>query len=327
MHHDISGISALSPAAAKKAALAAFNAAILDPHGADWQAVAYGLHAAMTAKRAAKAEEPAPDGFLPWYDPERETYRAATTTRPLIDFAFSDGVTVSVPAYQKDGKPINIGRACRVAFDLYRAKIRNKLVRAFPEMRLHTRHSAETIGINSPLSVPAIVSAVYRETGQTWNVETLNRETVAGRARHIDGMPLIEADDLEEAANVLRLAFSPYVEDIRTIRDPWANTTFKSGASPDRRYARLTEVGNAVVRDEAEDCPVVALVTGRITTTTKREYNLCDAVEAFDFMPEPEPIRTPRALRLVSAALASTAGVPLVLPVGLRRCTAYRLAA
>lgn len=165
--------ASLSPAAAKKAALAAFSAAVLDQHGADWQAVAYGLHAALTAKRAAKADEPAPDGFLPWYAPESETYGKRATASPRIDFLFCDGVTVSAAAWQKGKNPINIGLACRVAFSLYRAKT-----------------LAE--------SVPAVASVTYRETGEAWNPETINAATEAARAT-VNLVPAFPTIDKTEA--------------------------------------------------------------------------------------------------------------------------------
>lgn len=209
-HQDSTSLAARSPAAAKKTALAAFDAALINPHATDWQALSFMLHGALTAKRAAKADDAAEaPGFLPWYAPDRETYKAASTTRPLIDFVFSDGVTVAATAYQKDGKPINIAKACRIAFDLHRAKVRNRLHVAFPEAGIARLHSADSMGCNSPLTVPAIVSATYRETGETWNPDTLNRETEGDRVRILDGVAMLEAEDMEAAAVTVRMAFQP----------------------------------------------------------------------------------------------------------------------
>jgi hypothetical protein len=301
---DSKDFTALPPAAAKKAALAAFDAALVDPHGTDWQSLAHMLHAALTAKRAAKAEAPADDGSLPWYAPERESYPKINGTRPRIDFTFADGITVSASAYQRAGKPINIGIACRIAFDMHRAKVRNRLERAFPEARLGSMPSRMTMGELSPLTVPAIVSAVYRDTGECWNVEILNRETAGQRVRRFDGLAALEGDDMEAAAIAVCHAFaSPeHAADLAQ----WAAAQARARAET-RRYRALERFGSL---------PHIAgdSFIGHHDRDARR-VRLLDAVEAFEAMPLEEPAApppTPSRLRLV--ALRTTAYTPLRRP-------------
>lgn len=327
MQH-VSSLASLSPAAAKKAALAAFDAAVINPHGADWQAVAYGLHAAMTAKRAAKAEAPADDGFLPWYDPEREAYKALTTTRPLIDFAFSDGITVSAPAYQRDGKPINIGKACRVAFAYYRAK---------------TRADA----------VPLVAAVTYRATGETWNPETINAATEAARAT-VNLVPVFPVIDKTEAM-MRRHAVAARNRVLSVIGDPVADVSSRRDMAETLRgimkreplaypcdadcEAALADPA-ALLRHEAE-WRLVPLIASEVTHPSQSEVarpsdappapvevvkaTPCDAPSPAPVQPiEDKPARHMEAVALIGEDIAAET-CPVILGITGRHALPFRV--
>lgn len=341
-HVSAVDFASLSPAAAKKAALAAFASAVLDPHGADWQAVAYGLNAALTAKRATKAEEPAADGFLPWYAPDRENYPKSGAPQPRIDFVFADGVTVSAAAWQKPGKPINIGLACRVALDMYRATVRNRLMRAFPWIGLAGMPSAFTMGQSSPLTVPAIVSATYRDTGEAWNPDTLNRETEAARVRQVDGLAMLECEDKNEGAAKVRQVFEAATRAgdvtrhkmrLRAMdaRDRVSALLYPEHFANFGRYD-IEDVFLPIVKADPAGYPFDEC--NRLDL--ERSPGMRPAMEAkwgcaWDASPSdapPAPLVAPsRTNRLRLVALNSTAGVPLAAPVALRRDVSIRLAA
>ena len=315
-HVSAVDFASLSPAAAKKAALAAFSAAVLDPHRADWQAVAYGLNAALTAKRAAKAEEPAADGFLPWYAPDSETYAKRATASPRIDFAFSDGVTVSAAAWQKGKNPVNIGMACRVAISLYRAK-------------------------TGAVAVPAVASVTYRETGEAWNPETINAATEAARAT-VNLVPVFAPIDKTEAM-MRRHAVAARNRALSVIGDPWAEVSCRESMAETLKPIMMREPLAYPCDDECEaaiadplalaahetEWRIVPLIASEITHPSQFEVVSPSVAPSPAADPvEPTPCDAPsRADRLRLVALNSTAGVPIAKPVALRRDVSIRLAA
>src|SRR4051812_35074874 len=162
-------------------AQSAYDAAIDNPC-ADWRAVAELLRAAMHAggvKRIGK--RPSAKDELPDYNVDRVRllYRS-----PRIAVRFVDGEAVFTHVPSAPGKPLNIGRALRVAVIMYR-------------YRMAARRRRGQSGYDRTVPVPDIFQVRCLETDESFEVDACNRHTAAERA---SGDPVRVAAATREAA-------------------------------------------------------------------------------------------------------------------------------
>ncbi len=203
MHHT--GLDAFATRPARTAverrtvALAAYDAAKLDPV-ADWRAIADMLAAAFPAPRAkgAAQEANAASEFTAWEDHAISQAYRSDLPSPVVVFTFADGTVVRAPAVTAKRKPLNIGRATRVACEFYRGRVlcRAGLMKAYPD------------GLRAVVVVPAITS--IEAPGAVYDIPDANARTMELRAGTFDvtaeGAKL--ADQPEgQRARILRLRF------------------------------------------------------------------------------------------------------------------------
>ncbi|WP_029002738.1 hypothetical protein [Azorhizobium doebereinerae] len=221
MHHT--GLDAFTARPARTAlerrtvALAAYDAAKLDPV-ADWRTVADMLAAALPAPRAkgapaAPEAEPAPE-FTAWEDHAIPRNFRSDLPSPVVVFTFADGTEVRAPAVTAKRKPLNIGRAARVACEFYRNRVlcRSGLLKAYPE------------GIRAVVVVPAIIS--IEAPGALYDIGDANERTKELRGGTFDvAAEVARLADLPEKkrAEILRLRFIAACLR-RLMLDPGANT-------------------------------------------------------------------------------------------------------
>src|SRR4051812_6183938 len=147
-------------------AQSAYDAAIDNPC-ADWRAVAELLRAAMHAggvKRIGK--RPSAKDELPDYNVDRVRllYRSAR-----IAVRFIDGEAVFTHVPSAPGKPLNVGRALRVAIAMYRSR-----------RTVQQRHGFREYDRAMP--VPEIFQVRCLETDELFNVHACNAHTAVERA-------------------------------------------------------------------------------------------------------------------------------------------------
>lgn len=123
---DLTAAKAAKATDRRALAILAYDNATADPAGANWRGVAELLRLAMPAVKAKPAAiETATDSrFAQWADydiPQSATKRLGKS--PIVVISFADGEIVRVPAVSLPGKPVNIGRAVRVAESFYQGRI------------------------------------------------------------------------------------------------------------------------------------------------------------------------------------------------------------
>jgi hypothetical protein len=139
----------------------------------DWRAVAELLRAALGAapKRAPKASEPtqakAPE--IADYCVDRVKLKCRS---PRIAVRFMDGEAVLTHCPSAPGKPLNIGRALRVAIAMYRS-------RREVQKRLGFREYDRAI------PVPDIFQVRCLETGELFKADACNAHTTRERAANL----------------------------------------------------------------------------------------------------------------------------------------------
>jgi hypothetical protein len=137
-------------------AIAAYEAACRRPKQADWRAVAELLRAALPRERAKARDRD--DGFTDIVE-----YETGKSTRvgPTIVVTFDDGTLIRATSWTADGKPINGGRALRVACSFYRTTVGASHLRGIP---MGARGDLDAI---NTIAVPAIRSAHCERDGET----------------------------------------------------------------------------------------------------------------------------------------------------------------
>jgi hypothetical protein len=145
----------------------AFEAAMNNPC-ADWRAVAELFRAAMQAervKRGAKAKATA-TGQIADYNVDRVKLLCRS---PRIAVRFVDGEAIFTHVPSAPGKPLNIGRALRVAVVMYRSRKGVQRRAGFPEY-------------SRAIPVPEIFQVRCLETDELFDVDACNRHTAVERA-------------------------------------------------------------------------------------------------------------------------------------------------
>lgn len=156
---DLATVKAAKATDRRALAILAYDNATAEPEGANWRAVADMLRLALPAPKAAKIPEGAPldPRFTPWADyviPQNVSAKRLGKS-PIVVVTFADGETVRAPAVSLPGKPINIGRAVRVAIAFYQARM--------------AWRAGETSDWSACVAVPAIVSLNCETTGAEYD--------------------------------------------------------------------------------------------------------------------------------------------------------------
>lgn len=197
---DVSAFTALPAARAKTAALALFDAALIDP-GADWRGVAFALHAVINRKRG-KADAPAPDTsdageFAEWAD-YAPTGKGTAIARGRVTVTFADGwsTTVGMLAGRtaKGRKPWSIGHAVRFAVICYKLAAARRVTGSDAVMYFHRDGNAagETVALDKLIAAPEILSVISAESAETvdgdlaWNPCEANAFTLDQRAGDVE---------------------------------------------------------------------------------------------------------------------------------------------
>lgn len=213
---DIATVKAAKATDRKALAILAYDNATANPGGANWRAVADMLRLAMPASKAKPAETATDSRFAPWADyaiPKTATGQKLGKS-PVIVVAFADGETVRAPAVSLPGKPLNIGRALRVAIAFYQCRIAGRM------------------GANSDsahvVAVPGILSATCETTGAEFDPADCSARTADARAGSFDYAAALAAatgaNDFERG-NCLQKAFGAAVRDTRRASEPAADYT------------------------------------------------------------------------------------------------------
>lgn len=158
----------------------AYEAAINSPYP-DWRAVAELFRAALRSgpKRVPKWSEPA-EAKAPTiadYNVDRIKLKCRS---PRIAVRFIDGEAVFTHVPSAPGKPLNVGRALRVAIAMYRS-------RRTVQQRFGFRE------YDRAMPVPEIFQIRCLETDELFDVDACNKHTAAERA----------SGDLQRAAAIL----------------------------------------------------------------------------------------------------------------------------
>lgn len=155
-HIDLNAAKAAKATDRRALAILAYDNATADPAGANWRGVAELLRLALPAVKAKAAETAADSRFAPWADypiPQNASGKRLGKS-PVVIVSFADGETVRVPAVSLPGKPVNIGRALRVAVAFYQGRMAGRAGKSVTD-------SAFVAG----LTIPAVASAVCETTG------------------------------------------------------------------------------------------------------------------------------------------------------------------
>jgi hypothetical protein len=145
-------------------AQAAYDAACNSPWS-DWRAVAELFRGAMQAERPKRAAKPNAIGALPDYSVNRVKLLCRS---PRIAVRFMDGEAVFTHVPSAPGKPLNIGRALRVAIVMYRSR---KGVQRRAGFREYDR----------AIPVPEIFQVRCLETDELFDVGACNKHTATER--------------------------------------------------------------------------------------------------------------------------------------------------
>jgi hypothetical protein len=145
-------------------AQAAYEAALRSA-SPDWRAVAELFSAATQVKRREKPER-GTAGELPDYNVDRVKLLSRS---PRIAVRFMDGEAVFTHVPSAPGKPVNVGRALRVALVMYRS-------------RKGVQRRAGYTDYDRAIPVPEIFQVRCLETDELFDLAACNRHTAALRA-------------------------------------------------------------------------------------------------------------------------------------------------
>jgi hypothetical protein len=154
----------------------AYDAAINSPCP-DWRAVAELFRAALRPQRRLRQQAPAQHQAIADYNVDRIKLKCRS---PRLAVRFMDGEAVFTHVPSAPGKPLNVGRALRVAIAMYRS-------RRAVQQRFGFRE------YDRAMPVPEIFQVRCLETDELFDVDACNAHTAAERA----------SSDLERAAAML----------------------------------------------------------------------------------------------------------------------------
>ncbi len=131
----------------------------------DWRAVAELFRAAMQAERVKRVAKATPRGELADYNVDRVKLLCRS---PRIAVRFMDGEAVFTHVPSAPGKPLNVGRALRVAIVMYRS-------------RKGVQRRAGFCEYDRAIPVPEIFQVRCLETDELFNVGACNKHTATER--------------------------------------------------------------------------------------------------------------------------------------------------
>ena len=189
----------------------AYDAAVKSPCP-DWRAVVELFRAAMQAERVKRTAKPATaNDELPDYNVDRVKLVCRS---PRIAVRFMDGEAVFTHVPSAPGKPLNIGRALRVAIIMYRSRARVcRGGRAF----------ANTIG-RSPRLKSSKCAAWKRTNCSTWTLVTGTR---LGNAKQRSATRRSDASDCRKRDDTLTRGVAK--PDRLYVKEPFANNDHTQG--------------------------------------------------------------------------------------------------
>lgn len=179
---DIATVKAAKATDRRSLAILAYDNASAEPEGANWHAVADMLRFALPAVKAAKIPEAETDPrFAPWADypiPQNASARKLGKS-PVVVVTLADGETVRAPAVSLPGKPVNVGRAIRVAIAFYQARM---AIRA-----------GENSDWSACIAVPAIVAVTCETNGTEYNATDCSARSAEWRSGSYDAAAVAAA--------------------------------------------------------------------------------------------------------------------------------------
>ena len=164
----------------------AYEAAINSPCP-DWRAVVELFRAALPTARKPARKSKAPQSDVPPladYSVDRVKLKCSS---PRIAVRFMDGEAVFTHVPSAPGKPLNVGRALRVAVAMYRSRRTVQQRRGFREY-------------DRAMSVPEIYQVRCLESDELFDVELCNEATVAERKSSNSQRAAALRTDLKEQA-------------------------------------------------------------------------------------------------------------------------------
>jgi hypothetical protein len=174
----------------------AYEVAINSPRP-DWRAVAELFRAAqLSARRREPKSSKAPPPEIPLladYNVDRIKLKCRSS-RIVVRFMDGEAVFTHVPS--APGKPLNVGRALRVAIDMWRSR----------------RTVQQRLGFHEydrAMAVPEIFQVRCLETDELFDVDACNKHTAAERA----------SSDPERAAAILRQATDASANGLANLAD------------------------------------------------------------------------------------------------------------
>jgi hypothetical protein len=169
-HVDLKAAKAAKASDRKSLAILAYDNACQDPSSANWRGVADLLRLALPNTKAKAIETPADSRYAQWadYSIPQSAGGKRLGKSPVVVVTFADGETVRAPAVSLPGKPVNIGRALRVAVSYYQGRI----VARYNALIAHDyceRLSVCDSEFVATIPVPAVVSAICETTGAEYD--------------------------------------------------------------------------------------------------------------------------------------------------------------
>lgn len=187
---DLTAAKAAKATDRRALAILAYDNATADPAGANWRGVADLLRLALPNTKAKAAAIETDSRFAQWADypiPHNASGKRLGKS-PVVIVTFADGETVRAPAVSLPGKPVNIGRAVRVAESFYQGRIVarcNADLTAAGYLGNRWDSSEMRLSVTDPeavshIRIPAVVSAVCETTGAEYSPDDCNA-LLAGR--------------------------------------------------------------------------------------------------------------------------------------------------
>lgn len=179
---DLTAAKAAKATDRRALAILAYDNATADPAGANWRGVAELLRLALPNTKAKPAAIETDSRFAQWADYEipHNASGKRLGKSPVVIVTFADGETVRAPAVSLPGKPVNIGRAVRVAESFYQGRIVARYNSLIPDNFGTALLSVTDSEFVASIPVPAVVSAVCETTGAEYSPDDCNA-LLAGR--------------------------------------------------------------------------------------------------------------------------------------------------
>lgn len=162
------------------AILAYDNATADDPANANWRGIAELLRLAIPNSKAKAETAPADSRYAQWADypiPHNVSGKRLGKS-PVCVVTFADGEIVRVPAVSLPGKPLNAGRALRVAVSYYQSRKVSHYKDSIPDEyqswigAYGSRLSVTDSEFLATIPIPAVSSFVCETTGAEYDPAT-----------------------------------------------------------------------------------------------------------------------------------------------------------